>query len=439
MVDQLSDWLRRLERRSPEARIELGLERVQRVLQALAPQLDGIPIITVGGTNGKGSTVAMLEAIGRAAGLRTLAYSSPHLFDFAERIRIDGRPAASAWIVEALDQVEAARGPDSLTYFEHITLAALWLAGRERPDLLLLEVGLGGRLDAVNVVDADVAVITSIGLDHTDWLGPTRLSIGREKAGIARPGRALIVGERRLPRGLQPVLEAIGADLSLAGRDFRWRRLAGGRLQIERGSRVWRLPRPALQGPFQLANAACAVLAISALQTRVPVSEAQLAAGLVGVRLAGRLQLIAQRPELWLDVAHNGAGARALAQALGPASPGQRSTAVFSALADKDVGAIGRALKPCFDRWLVAGLDGDRGACAGELAGRLAEIPVAGPIETVESVSDGLQRALASSAEDDRIVVFGSFRTVAEAARGFDIVPGDEPAEPERDSKVSDG
>lgn len=439
MAAALSDWLRRLERRSPEARIELGLERVRRVLQALAPRLDGIPIITVGGTNGKGSTLAMLEAMGRAAGLRTLAYSSPHLLDFAERIRIDGRPAAQACIVQALDQVECARGAEPLTYFEHITLAALWLAGRERPDLLLLEVGLGGRLDAVNVVDADVAVITSIGLDHTDWLGPTRLSIGREKAGIARPGRALIVGERRLPRGLQPVLEASGADLSLAGRDFCWRRLAGGRLQIKQNSRVWRLPRPALQGPFQLANAACAVLALSALRTPVAVSEAHMAAGLAAVRLAGRLQRIRHRPELWLDVAHNGAGARALAQALGPAKPARRSTAVFSALADKDVDAIGRALKPCFDRWLVAGLDGDRGASARELADRLAEIPVAGPVETVESVIDGLQRALESSAEDDRIVVFGSFRTVAEAARGLETAPSDEPAEAERDAKVSDG
>lgn len=420
MARELSDWLRRLERRSPEARIELGLERVGRVLQALAPKLEGLPIVTVGGTNGKGSTVAMLESMARAADLRTLAYSSPHLVDFAERIRIDGQPAAHGWIVEALDQVEHARGAVPLTYFEHITLAALSLAARERPDLLLLEVGLGGRLDAVNVVDADVAVITSIGLDHTDWLGPTRLSIGREKAGIARPGRELIVGERRLPRGLMPALEASGAHLSLAGKNFRWRRLAGGRLQIQQGMRVWRLPRPALPGPFQLANAACAVLALSALDTRLPVSEAQMAEGLTSVRLAGRMQRIGERPAIWLDVAHNGAGARALAQALGPRKPGGRSTAVFSALADKDVGAIGRALKLCFDRWLVAGLPGDRGCSASELAGRLAETPVAGTVETVESVARGLQRALHSSAENDRIVVFGSFRTVAEAARVFD-------------------
>lgn len=420
MAGELSDWLRRLEQRSPEARIELGLDRVRRVLLALAPKLEGLPVITVGGTNGKGSTVAMLESMARAAALRTLAYSSPHLVDFAERIRIDGKAARHELIAEALEQVERARGIVPLTYFEHITLAALRMAARERPDLLVLEVGLGGRLDAVNVVDADVAVITSIGLDHTDWLGPTRLSIGREKAGIARPGRALIVGERQLPPGLEPVLEGSGARLSLAGRDFRWRRLAGERLQIKQGSRVWRLPRPALPGPFQCANAACAVLALSALGDRLPVSEAQLAEGLRTVRLAGRMQRIGHRPELWLDVAHNGAGARALARALGPRKPAGRSTAVFSALADKDVGAIGRALKPCFDRWLVAGLPGDRGSSASDLADRLAEIPVAGTVETVESVAKGLQRALHSSAEDDRIVVFGSFRTVAEAALVFD-------------------
>lgn len=416
LVSELQDWLRRLEQRSPEARIDLGLARARTVLDALALDLSSIPVITVGGTNGKGSVVAMLEAMCRAAGWRTLAYSSPHLLDFSERIRIDSRPAAQDQIASALAQVEQARGPVPLTYFEHVTLSALVLAAREQPDVLLLEVGLGGRLDAVNVIDADVAVITSIGLDHTEWLGPTRLSIGCEKAGIARPERPLIVGERRLPRGLEPVLGATGARLLLAGRDFRWRPTGTRHLQIKHKDRIWRLPRPTLSGPFQLGNAACAVLALSELGPRLTVSDEHLAAGLQQAFVPGRLQLVERKPDVWLDVAHNGPSARALAQALGPAPRGARSTAIFSALADKDVAAIGRALNPCFDRWLVAGLDGQRACPASELAARLLKTPVAGAVETVESVAGGLSQALDDSTRDDRIVVLGSFRTVAAAA-----------------------
>lgn len=416
MGSGLKDWLRRLEQRAPETRIELGLERVRAVLETLALDLSAIPVITVGGTNGKGSVVAMLEAMCRAAGLRTLAYSSPHLLDFAERIRIDSSPASDAQITRALERVEQARGQIALTYFEHVTLAALCLAAWRPPDLLLLEVGLGGRLDAVNVVDADVAVISSIGLDHIDWLGPTRLSIGREKAGIARPGRPLIVGERRLPRGLESVLRDTGARLALAGRDFRWRRARGGGLRIDYGERVWRLPRPALGGPWQLANAACAVLALSLLTPSLPVTDQHMAAGLRQAFLPGRLQRAGCRPDVWLDVAHNGQSARALAQALGPVPRGTQSTAVFGALADKDVRAIGRALDICFNRWLPASLDGQRATLASELAARLAEIPVTGAVETVESVESGLSQALEDSAPEDRIVVFGSFRTVAAAA-----------------------
>ena len=374
------------------------------------------PIISVAGTNGKGSVVAMLEAIYRSAGLRTLAYSSPHLLHFSERIRVDGEPAEEARIAAALALIEAVRDEVPLTYFEHVTLAALALAVEARPDVLLLEVGLGGRLDAVNVVDADVAVITSIGLDHTEWLGPTRLSIGREKAGIARAGRPLIVGERRLPAGLEPVLRATGAQLALAGRDFRWRQVTGGGLRLDWAGRVYRLPRPALGGAWQLGNAACAVTAVLALEKRLAVPPASLSEGLRQVRLPGRLQRVVEQPAVWLDVAHNAASARALAGALGPVVEGAASTAVFSALSDKDIRAIGRALNPCFSRWLVAGLEGDRACPAGDLAARLSGIPVVGAVETLESVPAALNQALQNSAPHDRIVVFGSFRTVAAAA-----------------------
>jgi len=412
----LQDWLRQLEQRTPESRIDLGLERVREVLSRLSGARLDCPVITVGGTNGKGSVVAMVESMCRAAGLRTLAYTSPHLLDFSERIRIDGEPAAADRIAAAIARVEHARGDAALTYFEHVTLAALAMALEAPPEVLVLEVGLGGRLDAVNVIDADVAVITSIGLDHTEWLGPTRLSIGREKAGIARPERPLIVGERRLPAGLEPLLRASGARLALAGRDFRWRRAAGGKVRIEWDNRVLQLPRPALAGAWQLGNAACAVTALLALEDRLAISPAQMAEGLRQVRLPGRLQRVLDRPALWLDLAHNGAGARALARALGPCPDSGASTAVFSALADKDVGAIGRALDRSFSRWLVAGLEGDRGRAAADLAACLTEIPVAGAVETVESVPEALTLALQESGPDDRIVVFGSFRTVAAAA-----------------------
>ncbi len=416
MEPTLHGWLHRLEQRAPESRIELGLDRVRDVLGRLPRSMPACPVITVGGTNGKGSVVAMIESMCRAAGLRTLAYSSPHLLHFSERIRMDGEPADEASLAAAIETVEQARGAVALTYFEHVTLAALVLGAAAAPDVMVLEVGLGGRLDAVNVVDADVAVLTSIGLDHTDWLGPTRLSIGREKAGIARAGRPLIVGERRLPKGLEPILRASGAHLALAGRDFRWRRAKGGCFRIEDHDRVFTLPRPALGGAWQLANASCAVLALAALGGRLRLTPAQMGEGLLRVRLPGRLQRAMDRPAVWLDVAHNGPAARALAAALGPAAGSRASLAVFSALADKDVHAIGRALDPCFSRWLVAPLSGARARSATELADCLTDIPVAGAVETVESVADGLKLALHDAEPDGRIVVFGSFRTVAEAA-----------------------
>ncbi len=416
MTQGLQDWLLQLEQRMPESRIELGLDRVREVAGRLGLVPLPCPVITVAGTNGKGSVVAMIEAICRSSGISTLAYTSPHLLDFNERIRVDGKPATSRRIVEGLSLVEQARGDVQLTYFEHVTLAALAVAMAHRPDVAVLEVGLGGRLDAVNVVDADVAVMTSIGLDHTEWLGRTRLSIGREKAGIARAGRPLIVGERRLPAGLEPVLRASEANLALAGRDFRWRSLPGDEFRLDWAGQVYRLPRPALGGDWQLGNAACAVMAVLALGDRLAISDENLAAGLEQVRLPGRLQQVVSQPAVWLDVAHNAAAARALAGALGPVAEGASSTAVFSVLADKHIRSIGRALNPCFNRWLVSGLEGDRARPAAQLADGLREIPVAGAVETVESVAAAVNRALQTSESDDRIVVFGSFRTVAAAA-----------------------
>lgn len=413
----LSAWLERLEGRAPESQIKLGLERVSEVWRRLRTRPTGFPVITVAGTNGKGSTVAFIEAICRCAGYRTLAYTSPHLIDFAERMRVDGQPASPGDIVKALDRVEQLRADTYLSYFEHITLAALALAEESRPDVLILEVGLGGRLDAVNVLDPDVAIITSIGLDHTEWLGRTRLAIGREKAGIARPGRPLIIGEKRWPRGLDDELLAKGIETIRAGADFRWRLASGGWHLRTPGAKYF-LPLPGMAGVWQLSNAACAVTALESLADRLPIPSVALDRGLRTAHVAGRLQRLSERPEILLDVAHNPAAARSLAKALGP--PGGRSIAVFGALEDKDAVGVARALMPCFNHWILASLDGHRGQSAERLAGRLERLAVKGGLETVESVSAALVRALELAGPDDRIVVFGSFHTVAEAWLALD-------------------
>jgi dihydrofolate synthase / folylpolyglutamate synthase len=408
----LADWLKRLERRSPESRIDLGLDRVRTVFSRLAPRQPDCPVITVAGTNGKGSVVAMLEAMVLAAGLKPFAFSSPHLLEFGERMRVAGEPASAADIVAALESVEHARGDIALTYFEQVTLAALALAREARPDVMLLEVGLGGRLDAVNVIDADVAVITSIGLDHTDWLGPTRADIAREKAGVARPGRPVIVGERRRPPALDEVLQGIGAMPVMAGQQLKWR-CVGECLRIAVDDHVFRLQRPAMAGSWQANNAACAVAALTVLGDRLEVDEAAMSRGLASARLPGRFQCLSEAPAVYVDVAHNGAAARELARALGVHAG--RSFAVFSALGGKDIKAIGRVLDASFSDWLVAGIDGERGMSAAAIDAELARIPVSGRRETVESVPRAVELALERAGVHDRIVVFGSFRTVAEA------------------------
>lgn len=416
----LADWLARLERRAPASHIELGLERVREVWQRMDADLP-MPVITVAGTNGKGSVVAMVEAMLIAGGYRPLAYTSPHILRFSERMRIGGREAAEADIVAALDHVEQARGGVALTYFEHTTLAAFRLAARAGVDAAVLEVGLGGRLDAVNVVDADVAVITSIGIDHAEFLGPTRERIALEKAGVARGGRPVVVGDPDPPAGLHEALESIGARVINALEGLR-PPAPSGSLSLDHGGQRLELPRPALAGDWQRSNAACAVIALRELADRLPLSEAELAAGLRDVHLAGRFQLVRRRPDVILDVAHNPAAALALASALGPARG--RTTAVFSALAGKDVAGIGRALDACFTRWLAAPLGGDRGQSAAALADELRNAPVSGSVEAVESIPAALAKALLDSGPDDRVVVFGSFLTVAAAWPELASTPG---------------
>ena len=421
LPEHLDAMLQHIERRAPQSGIELGLERVRRVLERLAPRLDGTRIASIAGTNGKGSTVAFLEAIAARAGITTLAFTSPHLVAFGERFRFNGNPGDDDEIAEALRAVERARGRIALTWFEHVTLAAFVLAARKSPDWLILEVGMGGRLDAVNVLDADVAVITSIGLDHQRFLGPTRAAIAREKCGIARAGRPVIVAEKRLPEGMLARLEEMQADIRLAKRDFDWRWQAG-QVTLRLGERVVRGIVPGLAGRHQAGNAAAAAGAALALDSGL--YDRCIVDGLANARLAGRFQRVARAPDasdapdVIVDVAHNPAAARALAAQL-ERVPGEK-LAVFAALEDKDIAGIVRPLAATFRRWYAATLDVPRGLPAGELVERMGALRADRRVEALESVSDALEAAGAACRSEQTIVVFGSFMTAAAALRALE-------------------
>lgn len=403
----LADWLAWLELQHPKA-IDLGLERVGEVATRLGVRAPGCPVITVGGTNGKGSTVATLVSIARVAGLRVGSYTSPHLRRFNERICLQGVPVEDATLVDAFEQVEAARGDVSLTYFEFTTLAALVVFRAAGLDLAVLEVGLGGRLDAVNVVDADVAVVTSIGIDHVEYLGNTRELIAIEKAGIFRAGRPAICGDAEPPDTLLAAAVALGAPLSRRGVDYGFSDEGESWIWSGAGRRFTGLPRPALA----LDNAATALAALLASPLVVP--ESALREGLRQASLPGRLQAVAQAPLVLLDVAHNPHGAAFLIRQLPPARPGQRTRAVFAMLADKDAAGVMEACLGRIDAWHVASLPVPRGQQAAVLADMLLErgCTVAGTYRTVaEALATARQQALPT----DRILVFGSFYTVAAA------------------------
>lgn len=413
----LPGWLAYLETLHPKP-IAMGLERVAAVASRLGIRL-GCPVITVAGTNGKGSTCAMLEAIYRHAGYRTGLYTSPHLLRFNERVRIGRETVGDEALVAVFDVVETARSraPEvSLTYFEFTTLAALLLFRQANLDVLILEVGLGGRLDAVNVVDADVAVITTIDVDHVEYLGPTREDIAREKAGIMRAGRVAVCGEPDPPESLLARARSIGATLWRIGREYGYHAQAmQWRYQGPGGAR-YGLPQPALRGTYQIANAATVLAAVDALRERLPVSAGAVRDGLVHVELAGRFQVLPGRPTVVLDVAHNPHAARALADALGSMGYFPRSLAVFGMLADKDIDGVIAAMRPRIDLWHVATLPGPRGATAGELARRLREAGVADTaVRSFDSIAQAFGAARAEAQETDRIAAFGSFLTVAAA------------------------
>lgn len=407
----LAAWLERLERLHPTS-IELGLERVRKVKDALGLEPD-FPVLVVGGTNGKGSTCAYLEAILRAAGYRTGLYTSPHLLRYNERVRVDGVEAVDADLVRAFEAVDAARGETSLTYFEFGTLGAMWQFREAAVDVAILEVGLGGRLDAVNIFDADAAAVTSVDLDHMDYLGDTREKIGFEKAGIFRAGRPAICTDPAPPATLVDHARAIGADLCLIGTDFKVQSEDGH--WAYRGAGVsWRsLPRPAMAGAFQLRNAAAALAVLEAVSARLPVGEAAIRDGIARARVRGRFQRIGHAPEVIVDVAHNPEAARALAATLGEIPSVGRTLAVVGMLADKDAKGVFDALGGAIDAWWTCTPDSPRALDAAVLADLLRERLPEVAVTVAQNVTDAFARARSAARENDRILVFGSFYTVA--------------------------
>ncbi|EKS9912289.1 bifunctional tetrahydrofolate synthase/dihydrofolate synthase [Burkholderia multivorans] len=419
----LDAWLSHLERAHPVG-IDMGLTRIGQVKAALKLEF-ACPVITVGGTNGKGSTCAFLETILVRAGYKVGCHTSPHLLEFNERARVNGEVVSDAELLPHFEAVEAARTslpePVSLTYFEFTTLAILHLFASRGLDAVILEVGLGGRLDAVNIIDTDCAIVTSIDIDHTEYLGDTREKIAFEKAGIFRPGKPAICGDPAAPQTLVDHAAAIGADLWLVGRDFRYEAQPGAERQqwsyIGRDKRYPALAYPALRGANQLINASAALAALEALRPQLPVSAQDIRLGLANVELPGRFQVLPGKPAIVLDVAHNPHAAAVLEQNLGNMGFFPYTYAVFGAMHDKDIDGVLRHLKGEIDHWCVTDLPLPRAARAEQLEAALRNAGVQdGPDSSVTryaSPADAFSDALKRASENDRIVVFGSFHTVA--------------------------
>ena len=406
--------------------MDLSLERTQEVARRLGIQFT-VPVIVVAGTNGKGSTCAMIDSMARHAGYRVGLYQKPELVHFTERCRIGGQPVAEEALVAQFAAVEAARGELTLTQFEFTTLAIIRLLSMAELDLIVLEVGLGGRYDSVNAFDADVSVITSIDLDHMEWLGPDRESIGLEKAQIMRPGKPAIISDPAPPQSVVQHAQAIGADLWLAGRDFSFE---GDRQQWGWNARHGDFKRrysglsyPALRGANQLINASGAIAALLALKDRLPINAQAVRTGLAMVDLPGRFQIVPGQPTLVLDVAHNPHSVAALAVNLDAMGYFPRTHAVFGAMADKDIASLLRHVTPLVDVWHCCDLPPARAAKAVELAEAVATAAmgrVGGPpeVHTHEGPSSALLAAAAAADPADRIVVFGSFHTVGGVLKG---------------------
>jgi dihydrofolate synthase / folylpolyglutamate synthase len=408
MARTLDDWLRWQETLHPRA-IELGLERVSSVAARLHLPDPGPVTLTIGGTNGKGSSAHLAALIWREAGYRVGLYTSPHLLRYNERVRVDGEELDDATLCRAFAAIEAVRGETPLTYFEYGTLAALWCFREAIVDVQVLEVGLGGRLDAVNLVDADAALVTSIGIDHTDWLGPDRESIGREKAGIFRAGRPAVIAETDPPQSLIDSALAVGANSMRAGIDFVAKVREDGSFDWRNRAQHWTaLPPPGLSGDAQLQNAAGVLAAVESLRTRLPVDEAALRRALPALAVPGRCE---RRGRYLIDVAHNREAAVTLRAQIA-ALPRATTVLVLGMLADKPHAAFVESLAGVFDALVLVSLPGPRGLSAAQLA---AQLPAQRPAHCCDNIDQALARARDLAGNDGRIVVTGSFLTVAAA------------------------
>jgi dihydrofolate synthase / folylpolyglutamate synthase len=412
----LSRWLERIERINPKT-IDMGLARVRAVFDRL-PAKPHCPVFIVGGTNGKGSTCAMLESILRSDAYRVGLYTSPHILRFNERIKLLGAQADDDTIVAAFEAVEAARGDVALTYFEYTTLAAFLIFANAELDAWVIEVGLGGRLDATNVLDADCAIVVSIGLDHQDYLGNTREAIAQEKMGIARKGKTLVFADPNPPSNVNALIDAI-APANVFRRSIEYSAQAEGPAQwtfhAPDGTRM-ALPYPALRGEFQIHNAACALAALHSQRARLPVRAQSIREGLLRVDWPGRFHVLPGRPTVVLDAAHNPHAASVLATALGGMGFHPETFAVFGMLNDKDASGVIAALKDRITQWHVVPTHGSRGRSAESVRALLVEQHIsAAQIRAFENVADALGAAQKNALEADRIVVFGSFHLLSEA------------------------
>lgn len=429
----LTDWLQHLEDLHPkgQAGIELGLERIHQVKRVLGKE-QHCPVIIVGGTNGKGSTCAYLENIIDRAGYKVGCYTSPHLLAYNERVRLNGRPVGDDALCAAFARVEAARraaGDVALTYFEFGTLAAWEVFVEAGVEAAILEVGLGGRLDAVNAYEPDVSIVTTVALDHVEWLGPDRESIGFEKAGIFRAGKPALCADPHPPQSLLDHAAAIGANLRLIGRDFGFERpvseTSENRLQwrwwCRSGEHVLKraLAYPGLRGTTQLYNASVALAALEAIMDRLPVTMQAIRPGLIETELAGRFQVIPGKPAIVLDVGHNPQAVRVLAENLASMGFFDRTHVVLGMLNDKDISGALLPLKGKVDYWHAATLDGVRGSSAETLAGIIGQAGLGGEVICYPSPRLAMQAAKEQAAESDRIVAFGSFYTVAGALQAL--------------------
>ncbi|GAB6141778.1 bifunctional tetrahydrofolate synthase/dihydrofolate synthase [Methylosoma difficile] len=418
--DTLQGWLSWQETLHPLA-IDLGLDRVEAVYSKLNPQRTKPVTVTVAGTNGKGSCVAYLEAIYRQQGYRVGAYTSPHILKYNERIKINGEQVSDDLICEAFSRIEAVRGDISLSYFEFGTLAALDIFSRSGLDIQILEVGLGGRLDAVNIVDADAAIIASIGIDHINWLGNNRESIGREKAGVFRPHTPAIVGDPQPPESVLAVIAEKQADALLIDKDFSYQQEQGYWQWIGQGQQLVQLPEPSLKGEHQYRNAASALCAIMQLQSHLPVSETAIKSGLMQTQLPGRFQLITnQGIPVLLDVGHNPEAISTLAEYLQTHFPNRKIHAVFSMMKDKDIAGVVEIISPLIEDWYFVPLNNPRAASEDLMREIFLQTSTLKVSFGFNGFAEAFQAAKKRAQPEDLLLVFGSFFLISECLHEFE-------------------